>query len=187
MVSTHSSLLLRLRSPHDSEAWSRLVHLYAPLIRRWVARLSLEANQTEDLVQDILLLLVEKVSEFIRQRPGSFRAWLRTIATNKALDYLRRQKKLELTSKLEALESTLENPAQWISEQEYRTILAQNALRLMSNSFSEVTCRAVWEHVAQGRSAAEVAAELGITENAVYLARGRVLKRLRQELDGLWE
>ncbi len=57
----------------------------------------------------------------------------------------------------------------------------------MSNSFSEVTCRAVWEHVAHGRSAAEVAAELGITENAVYLARGRVLKRLRQELDGLWE
>lgn len=187
MISTHSSLLLRLRTPHDVEAWSRFVHLYAPMIHRWVRRLSVEENQADDLVQDILLVMVEKVSEFVRQRPGSFRTWLRTIAVNKARDYFRKQKSLTSASQYTESEALVDDPAQWVSEQEYHTLLARNALRLMSSSFSEITCRAVWEHVAQGRSAASVAAELGVTENAVYLARGRVLKRLRQELVGLWD
>ncbi len=187
MISTHSSLLLRLRTPHDSEAWGQLVHLYAPMIRRWVNRISLGRENNDDLVQDILLVLVEKISEFVRKRPGSFRTWLRTIATNKALDYARRQQRQTQQTQLAEVEAKIESADSWISEEEYRKVLSQNALRLMSGTFSEVTCRAVWEHVAKGRPAAEVASELGITENAVYLARGRVLKRLRQDLEGLWE
>lgn len=187
MISTHSSLLLRLRTPHDSEAWGKLVHLYAPMIRSWVNRISLDRENNDDLVQDILLVLVEKISEFVHQRPGSFRAWLRTIATNRTLDYVRRQQWQAQQSRLVDLEAKIESADSWISEEEYRRVLSQNALRLMAGTFSEVTCRAVWEHVAMGRPAAEVARELGITENAVYLARGRVLKRLRQDLEGLWE
>ena len=131
--------------------------------------------------------MIERISEFVRQRPGSFRAWLRTIATNRALDFVRRQKNAAKSSALIEAEAKVTSDEQWISENEYRQTLAQNALRLMSGAFSEVTCRAVWEHVALGKPAAIVARELGLTENAVYLARGRVLKRLRQELDGLWE
>jgi RNA polymerase sigma-70 factor (ECF subfamily) len=55
----------------------------------------------------------------------------------------------------------------------------------MEGEFQPTTWKAFWQAVPLGRPAAEVAAELGISENAVYLAKGRVLRRLRQELNGL--
>jgi RNA polymerase sigma-70 factor (ECF subfamily) len=72
-------------------------------------------------------------------------------------------------------------------EKEYRRELTARALQLMQADFAPTTWKACWEFVAQGRSAAEVARELGISENAVYLAKCRVLRRLRQELAGLVE
>jgi RNA polymerase sigma-70 factor (ECF subfamily) len=88
---------------------------------------------------------------------------------------------------IELLEIAERDPNPILIEQEYRTFVAQAALRLMRDSFSETTWRACWEHVVEGRTASQVAVELDISENAVYLARGRVLKRLRDELVGLWE
>ncbi len=70
-------------------------------------------------------------------------------------------------------------------EREYHSYLAQPALRLMQSEFQPNTSRACWEQVVGGRSAADVAAELGLSEGAVYVAKCRVLRRLRQELDGL--
>lgn len=72
-------------------------------------------------------------------------------------------------------------------EGEYRKELTQRALELIQADFASTTWNACWEFVAKGRPAREVAAELGITENAVYLARCRVLRRLRDELSGLVE
>ena len=70
-------------------------------------------------------------------------------------------------------------------DEEYRKQLMGRALLLMKTDFEPTTWKACWASVAEGRSAAEVAAELGISENAVYLARCRVLRRLRQELNHL--
>ena len=55
----------------------------------------------------------------------------------------------------------------------------------MQAEFRPTTWKACWEHVVAGRAAAEVAAQLGITVNAVYLAKSHVLARLRQEMAGL--
>jgi RNA polymerase sigma-70 factor (ECF subfamily) len=71
------------------------------------------------------------------------------------------------------------------SEAEYRRHLAQRALELMKVEFPPAMWPACWEHVVHGRPAAEVAAELGIAVGTVYVAKSRVLARLRQELDGL--
>lgn len=79
------------------------------------------------------------------------------------------------------------NDTDLLTQQEYRDHLANSALLLMKKHFSETSWQACWEHVANGRPASEVATELGISVNAVYLARGRVLRRLKQELAGLWE
>src|SRR5581483_587247 len=72
-------------------------------------------------------------------------------------------------------------------EHEYRQKLVARALELMRAEFQPTTWRACWEHVVSNRPAAEVAAELGMTVGAVYVAKGRVLRRLREELAGLWE
>jgi len=61
------------------------------------------------------------------------------------------------------------------------------ALCLMQADFQPATWKACWAYVVEDRPAANIAAELGITINAVHLAKARVLRRLRHELEGLWE
>jgi len=187
MLTTQSSLLIRLRSRDDSEAWSRFARLYTPLVHHWVSRLGVESNHADDLVQEVFVVLLGRISLIAMDQPKSFRAWLRTVTLNKCRDHFRRQNRLTEPRLMEQMEIAERDPAAILTEEEYRKYVARAALQLMRDSFSETTWRACWEQVACGRTAAEVAADLGITENAVYLARGRVLKRLREELDGLWE
>jgi len=85
------------------------------------------------------------------------------------------------------LEVVLEDPLQLFTEEEYRQFVSSAALELMKDVFSDATWRACWLSVVEGRKAADIAQKLGISENAVYLSRGRVLKRLRAELAGLWD
>jgi RNA polymerase sigma-70 factor (ECF subfamily) len=74
-----------------------------------------------------------------------------------------------------------------LEAQEYREHLAARALELMRTEFEPSVWQACWDHVVAGRSAAEIAARLGIREGTVYSSKSRVLRRLRDELDGLWE
>jgi RNA polymerase sigma-70 factor (ECF subfamily) len=82
-------------------------------------------------------------------------------------------------------ESAEDDPAILISETEYRDFIVDRAVRLMQSDFEPNTWQAFWQFVVCDRPAADVARQFGLTENAVYLARVRVLKRLRQELAGL--
>jgi RNA polymerase sigma-70 factor (ECF subfamily) len=79
------------------------------------------------------------------------------------------------------------DPAAAFSEAEYQQYLVQRAMELMKGEFQTATWQAFWDFVVEGQPAAEVGRRLGISENAVYLAKGRVLRRLRQELAGLWD
>jgi RNA polymerase sigma-70 factor (ECF subfamily) len=78
-------------------------------------------------------------------------------------------------------------PPDDFDDQEYRTHIAGRAMRLIRDEFAPATWRAFWGVVVDGRRAIEVAADLRLSANAVYLARGRVLRRLRTELAGLVE
>lgn len=187
MLSTQSSLLIRLRTSEDSEAWSRFVRLYTPLVLHWVGKLGIEAHQRLDVCQEVFLVLLDRRSWLAHERPTSFRAWLRTVTLNKCRDHLRKQQRMTEPRLLERLEIAGADETEVLTDQEYRVWVAREALKLMQDVFAEATWKACWENVVVGRPATEVAAELGISVNAVYLARGRVLKRLREELAGLWD
>lgn len=187
MVTTQSSLLIRLRTRDDSAAWSRFVRLYTPLIHHWVTRLGVESNQVNDLVQEVFMVLLGRVSWVAQNPPDHFRGWLRIVTVNKCRDYFRRNRRKSEPQFLEQLEVAIKDPAAVLTEREYQVFVAQSAMQLMKDAFSETTWRACWETVVCGRTASDVARELRISENAVYLARGRVLKRLRVELEGLWD
>jgi RNA polymerase sigma-70 factor (ECF subfamily) len=77
------------------------------------------------------------------------------------------------------------DPGSLVEEQEYHQFLTSRAIELLQNDFEPVTWKAFWETTVESRPAEEVAAEIGVTENAVYLAKSRVLRRLRAELAGL--
>lgn len=187
MHTTNVSLLLKLRSRADAAAWRQFVQLYAPLVHGWIAALGIEEPDRSDVVQEVLIVLLGKMSTFQYDQQQSFRGWMRTITLNKCRDLLRARRRATEPLLMDRLESASQDDSDFLSESEYRQSLAARALTLMRQHFSETTWQACWLSVAEELSAKEIAARLGISENAVYLSRARVLKRLRAELEGLWE
>jgi RNA polymerase sigma-70 factor (ECF subfamily) len=186
MDTTPPSLLERLRKPGEETAWDHFVALYTPLLYRWARGLGLQEADAGDLVQDVLVVLVRKLPEF-RYDPGkSFRAWLHTIALNSWRDRQRRRAGRPRETAAEDWDLPLApDNAEVFAETEYRSYLVRRALELMRAEIRPTTWKACWEHVVSGKTAAEVAAELGLTPGAVYVARSRVLARLREELQDL--
>jgi RNA polymerase sigma-70 factor (ECF subfamily) len=186
MHTTPVSLLERVRSPGEQLAWSRFVEMYTPLLYYWTCRMGLQESDAADLVQEVFAILVAKLPEFVYDRNKSFRGWLRTILHNKWRDKQRRlaaEPTLQTGSALVNEASPVETESFW--EIEYRQQLVGRALELMQTEFQPTTWRACWEVVVSGRSASEVASELGISVDSVYAAKSRVLRRLRKELEGL--
>ena len=138
-------------------------------------------------MQEVFVILVQTLPTFHYDQNGHFRRWLRTILLNKLCDRKRRAQRLEKALEQRPQEVMLPDVAETFWEAEYQRELARQALRLMQAEFEETTWKACWETVVRGRPAEEVARELGISENAVYIAKCRVLRRLRQELAGLVE
>jgi RNA polymerase sigma-70 factor (ECF subfamily) len=133
----------------------------------------------------VFVALVEKLPEFRYDPQRRFRAWLRTVALNKCRDFLRRR---NLRGSPEgSLDDVAAPENDELAEAEYRQHVVSRALQLMQVEFPEKMWKACWEHVVAGRPVAEVAAELGISEGTVYVAKSRIMSRLRQELEGLLE
>jgi len=185
MHSTPASLLERLRQPDQQSAWTRFVQLYTPLLLRWTRRLGLRDEDAADLVQDVLTLLVRKLPEFRYDGSKSFRGWLHTVTLNCWRTRCRRVEPPREAHPPDLDSLAGRDEADLLGETEYRQWLVGRALKLMKAEFQSATWKACWECVVAGRPAAEVAAELGIRVGAVYMAKSRVLSRLRQELADL--
>ncbi len=187
MSTTSISLLRRLRkAEQDDEAWKRFVEIYTPLLFYWARKIGLSSEEASDLVQEVFAILVQRLPEFEYDSKKNFRGWLRTITVNKCYDFLRRRARSPgnadptVWRRLAADDDT-----KLFSEEEYRGHLVRRAMRIMQSDFQPNTWKACWELVVAGRPAAEVAQELEMTVGAVYVAKCRVLRRLREELDGL--
>jgi RNA polymerase sigma-70 factor (ECF subfamily) len=188
MHTTPLSLLENLHAEQQAvskAAWARFADLYTPLLYSWACRLGLQQNDAADLVQDVFVILVRKLPAFRHDGKRSFRGWLHTVLLNHWRD--RRVRAPALALDLAPVQAPDPDPAELLEEIEYRRYLVSRALQLMQADFQPATWKACWETVVNGRSAADVAAELAMTPAAVYAATSRVLRRLRQELEGLLE
>jgi RNA polymerase sigma-70 factor, ECF subfamily len=157
------------------------------MLFHWARRSGLSEDDAADLVQEVFVVLVQTLPTFQSDRSGKFRKWLRTVLLNKLRDGKRRAIRAARALAERPQDAELPDNAELFWEREYHQELARRALRLMQAEFTPNTWKACWETVVRDRSSADVARELGITENAVYIARCRVLRRLRQELTGLVE
>ena len=188
---TSLSMLDRVRAD-DPEAWRRLVQLYGPLVYSWGRRSGLRDEDAADLLQEVWRAVAAGIARFQRDPgSGSFRGWLWTIARNKLRDHFRARRQLpEAVGGSEARERMQELPeAEPADESEGGGGggLLHRALDLIRGDFEERTWQAFWRTTVDGQPAAEVASELGMAVDAVYQAKSRVLRRLREELRGLIE
>jgi RNA polymerase sigma-70 factor (ECF subfamily) len=166
-----------------------LVQLYGPLVFRWCRQANLQDSDAADVLQEVFRAVLFGIDSFHRTQPGdSFRAWLRTITRNKVRDYLRRCGREPHS--LDGLTAAWD--AEETSSGEYERVtptevvsLIQRAVRMVRSEFEERTWQAFWRSAVDGQPTAAIAEELGISKSSVRQAKCRVLKRLREELEGL--
>ncbi len=186
-MNTPLSLIERLRDPADAASWRRLVDLYTPMIRRWLGRTVPRADE-DDLVQDVLGAVLRAMSTFVHSgQTGAFRHWLRTTTAHHLAAFWRSRRSrggAPPPIDWDLLEDPDSEPSRaW--DREHDEYVARRLLELMEPEFSRPTWQAFRRQVVDGLPAAEVAAELGSSVNAVLLAKSRVLARLRKEGRGL--
>jgi RNA polymerase sigma-70 factor (ECF subfamily) len=188
--SVSSSLLQRVRA-QDGVAWERLVSLYGPLVYRWCRQAGLQAADAADVGQEVFRAVTRKIADFRRDRPGAtFRGWLRTITRNKVVDHVRQQRRrVSGRGGSDAQQQLLQLPSEESEAEDAAeaTLVYYQALELLRGEFEERTWQAFWRVAVGDQAPADVAAELGLTANAVYLAKSRVLRRLREEFADLLE
>lgn len=185
---TSMTLVMRLRS-QDPAAWRQMAELYGPLVYSWVRLSGLNEHDSADVVQDVFSAVHLSLDRFRKDRPADrFRDWLWTIARRRTADHLRRLARhpagiggsdayLRLQELPEEI-SCSDNVQAATAEVE----LVRRALNLVRPEFEDRTWQACLQTAVDGRKPADVAADLGMTVGALYVARSRVLKRLRQEL-----
>lgn len=188
---TSLTLLERVRN-NQADAWDRLVDLYAPLVRYWCRRSQLNEEEVADVFQETFRAVATHIQKFRREpAEGSFRGWLRTITTNKIRDHFRRLDGQTPGVGGSAALQQIARISDPLSEEEENSELdilrnsIHRMLDMVKGDFESRTWEAFWQCQVEGRGTDEIGLELGMTPAAVRKAKYRVLRRLREELDGL--
>lgn len=191
MEATRPSLLIRAQAG-DEGAWEDLCQLYRPLIVGWLRRQAVPAGEVDDLVQEILLAVVRGLPSFSHSgHRGAFRSWLRTIAFNQSCDYWKSPARRAVATGGDAAADALamledpESPLNRYWVEEHDGYVLRCLLELAELEFEPTHLRAFRRVALEGVSGAEAASELGLSLAAIYTARSRVLRRLREMAEGL--
>jgi RNA polymerase sigma-70 factor (ECF subfamily) len=190
---TRPSLLTRLGPPRDDRAWEEFVELYGPLVRRLALRSGLQGADADDLAQDVFRAVAGAIDRWDPDPSrGSFRAWLSRIARNLIVNLLaarRRQSAgvgsggTDMVAFLESQPDPGEDSACF--DLEYRRRLFGWAADRIRGQFQEPTWQAFWRTGVEGEDVRSVARSLGLSPGAVYVARSRVMARLRKEIEAV--
>ena len=181
---TRASLILRLPTRADAQAWQEFVSLYEPFVHRFARRSGLQDADARELVQDVLLSVVQAVGRWeVDPERARFRTWLFRIARNRLLDVLSRRDRHAIRAGESALIDHSQ-PDGLVAEAAlaHRRELFRWAATRVKSHFRDETWQAFWRTSVEGESIADTARLLRMTEGAVYIARSRVIARLRDEL-----
>jgi RNA polymerase sigma-70 factor (ECF subfamily) len=193
---TRVTLLTRIRDGRDAEAWHEFVQIYGPVVYRFARNRGLQDADAADLMQDVLRSVARNAHrmEYDPKR-GTFRGWLYTVTRNKIYNFLSAQRHrprgtgdADAHERLDATPAREENDgpdAEW--EKEYQRRLSARAMERVKDEFQPSTWQAFWETAVEGKAAADVGAGLRMTPGAVYVAKSRVLSRLRDEVKKLMD
>jgi len=185
---TRVTLLVRIKDAKDVAAWTEFIELYGPVVYGFARKRGLQDADAADMVQDVMRSVARNAEKLdYDPKRGTFRGWLYTVTRNKIYNFLtanrNRPKAVGDSSSQERLDSLPDkddnHEREW--ELEYQRRIAARAMERVKGEFQESTWAAFWGTAVEGRPAQEVGAKLDMTPGAVYVAKSRVLARLRDE------
>lgn len=188
---TRASLLVQIRDGANHAAWREFMQLYGPVVYGFARKRGLQDADAADLMQDVMRAVSAAMGRFDYDRQqGTFRGWLFTITRNKVFSFLsarriRPQGSGDTTTNLLLDAEPDQSNGTDIWEMEYQRRLASLAMERVKSEFQENTWRAFWLTAVDGIAAADAAKQVGISAGAVYVAKSRVLARLKEEVDTL--
>ncbi|NLF67913.1 MAG: sigma-70 family RNA polymerase sigma factor [Candidatus Anammoximicrobium sp.] len=190
--SVSTTLLERLRT-QDPAGWQQFAQLYGPVVYRWCRRSQLQPQDAADVVQDVFAAVLANVGGFRRNRPGdSFRGWLWTICQNKIRDHFHRRRD-QAQGGTDAQQRWTQIPdPEWDASDtaprgDDQAFLTQRVMELARAGVQDRTWQAFWRLTVDGQEVADVARELGMSVPAVYKAKYRVLRQIRNVVHDLPE
>ncbi|MEZ6058051.1 MAG: sigma-70 family RNA polymerase sigma factor [Planctomycetaceae bacterium] len=182
--STSPTLMERLRDPADHEAWKVFYEIYTRPITAWLKRSGVPASDLDERASGVILHVYRQFVEgkFVYDSNRSFRSWLKTVCCRAAIDHYRRTKRREFVSIFEA-ELLCDGPSSYFESVEFQTLVWQDTLSLLvkKGSVSQKHARAFLA-VHEGTPISQIAAEWGMTEEAVKMANIRVTRKLHEIL-----
>ncbi len=190
---TRTSLIAQIRSPQDREAWDQFVIMYRPVIYRMARRRGMQDADAQDLVQTVLIRVAGAIQGWEKSSPETkFRHWLRRVARNAIATAFSRQPKDVGVGGSEMLDLLAEQPATAadIERELLKESMRENYLRaalVVKADVDSESWRAFELTVVNGQPSEEVAKLLGKSMGAIYAARSRIMRRLREQVQRLQE
>lgn len=182
-METSIAWLNRIATRTLPEDWQRLIATYAPLFYSWLNRAGIPIQDQDDLVQETLVAVFQKIPDFERRGRGAFRGWLRAIVINQSRKYFRDSPHQVAFPIDEIAKDDSHLARQW--DREHDEYLTASALKAVESEFAPETWKAFRAQVFDNLKPADVAVRLGVSLNSVLLSKSRVLKRLRMEVKDL--
>ncbi|MCC9600127.1 sigma-70 family RNA polymerase sigma factor [Stieleria sp. JC731] len=182
---TRPSLIVRLPDHGDQAAWWAFVEIYEPFLRHFSRRRGVPESHVNDAVQQILIAIAKSVEGFQDDgKAASFRRWLGTVARHEVIKYMTKMRRHGVpaggTETLRSLESIADQSELSYQYEHELIVWAASKVR---GEFSESSWQAFWQTVICQRSVDAVAREFDLSRGAIYMARARILKRIRAQIE----
>lgn len=194
-IDVTSMTLLGRAQAQDQEAWHQVVHLYGPLVEKWCRRSGLSEEDTADIFQDTFRTVSQHIGDFVPGRSvASFRSWLKTIVRTRTIDHFRKARRhMKATggTAAQAVMAEVPDPIAEDSDDEEaeaeHALVVHRAMELIKGEFDPRNWAAFELVALKGRSATEVAHEVGVAPQTIRQANYRIRRRLRLILQDLVE
>jgi len=188
---TRASLLVQIRDGSNHAAWQEFVSLYGPVVYGFARKRGLQDADAADLMQDVFRSISTAIGRLdYNPNQGTFRGWLFTVTRNKIVNFLAARRirprgsgDTTTNQLLNAQPDGEDGDDAW--ELEYQRRMAALAMDRIKSEFQEATWQAFWLTAVEGLAAAEAAKQVRLSPGAIYVAKSRVLARLKEEVEAL--
>lgn len=184
---TRPSLIVQLKDPRNEPAWSEFVCAYEPFLMQLVRRQGTPERHVADITQQLLMVIAKSVAGWTDDgKVASFRRWLSQVARNVVIKFMARERR-EISGQggTDFFEQLIEQPdlgAMDATAGRYEHELIVWAADKVRSEFHEASWKAFWATQIQGKSVADVAAELSVSPGSIYMSRSRILVRIREKI-----